>query len=79
MRIYIFVKEPGERQESETFSFFSTDLIQFQARNLKILNKLRTCNTNVRNKGKAFHCRMIFPLEFEVGASGTVKFYQFKM
>lgn len=36
-------------------------------------------NINVKNKGKTFYCRMIFPLEFEVGRSGTVKFYQFKM
>lgn len=34
---------------------------------------------NVRNKGKTFHCGMIFPLEFEVGLNGAVKFYQFKM
>lgn len=29
--IHIFEKEPGERQESETFSFYPTDMIQFHA------------------------------------------------
>lgn len=34
---------------------------------------------NVRNKGKTFHCEMVFPLEFEEDTSGAFKFYQIKM
>lgn len=34
--------EPGERQESETFSFFPTDVIQFYAWNLEIHKRVRT-------------------------------------
>lgn len=62
--MHIFEKEPGERQESETFSFFPADMIPFHAEILKFLTNLGhtfKSNTNVRNKGKTFHCEMLFP------------------
>ena len=58
----------------QTWFSFMPEILKF----FTTLGHTFKANMNVRNKGKTSHCAMIFPLEFEVGSSAAVKFYQFK-